>query len=178
MRKAILYIALSLDGYIADSKGGIGWLDELSENHPGDYGYREFVSGVDTVVMGYNTYRQIAAELSPSAWPYAGMESYVLTHRAIADTADIRFVNRPAQDLISALKRREGKAIWICGGANVIHQLTEQDCIDEYRLTIMPLLLGQGIRLFGEQEKRVPLTLVSCVTENGAVNCVYRKSNR
>ena len=83
MRKAVLYIALSLDGFIADSAGGVGWLhghDPALEE--GSYG--EFAATVDTVIMGRRTYDQVRGELSPGAWPYEGMDCYVLTHRPAA----------------------------------------------------------------------------------------------
>lgn len=104
MRKVVLYIALSLDGYIADKEGGVEWIGGEDDNYQGDYGYNEFISDVDTVVMGYATYHQVVTELSPENWVYQGMKSYVLTHRKMNDTAAVKFVNRPAYELISELK--------------------------------------------------------------------------
>ena len=75
-RKVILYLAMSLDGFIADKNGGVGWMDLANngEAFEGDYGYAAFSAEVDTVLMGMTTYRQITQELSPGAWPYVGME--------------------------------------------------------------------------------------------------------
>ena len=71
-RKVILYLAMSLDGFIADKNGGVGWMDLANngEAFEGDYGYAAFSAEVDTVLMGMTTYRQITQELSPGAWPY------------------------------------------------------------------------------------------------------------
>lgn len=83
-RKVILYLAMSLDGFIADKNGGVGWMDLANngEAFEGDYGYAAFSAEVDTVLMGMTTYRQITQELSPGAWPYVGMECQVFTHGA------------------------------------------------------------------------------------------------
>lgn len=175
MRKVVLYIALSLDGYIADSSGGIDWLNGQDETYKGDYGYSEFAASIDTVVMGYTTYYQLVTELSPDSWPNTGMISYVLTHRDIADTHEIKFVNQSATELLASLKKQEGKSIWICGGANMVAPFIEHDLIDEYHLSIMPVLLGKGIRLFGEQANRVELRLISMTSVNGVVECIYHR---
>ena len=175
MKKVILYIALSLDGYIADNGGAIDWLGGQDKNYEGDYGYSGFIAGIDTVVLGYTTYHQVTTELSPGLWPYTGMTSYVLTHRKIADTDEIKYTNQPAHELITSLRQQNGKAIWICGGANVINQLIRHDFIDEYHLAIMPILLGKGIRLFEEHDGEIQLHLLSSSSENGVLNCIYQK---
>lgn len=175
MRKVILYIAVSLDGYIADPCGAVDWLGGQNSSYQGDYGYQDFISGIDTVVMGYTTYHQIATELFPNQWPYSGIKSYVLTHRQLANSDEIQFINRPILEWIESLKAEQGKAIWICGGANIIHQLMEHDLMDEYHISIMPILLGKGIRLFTEHDWKIPLQLVSSSPVNGVLNCVYHK---
>ena len=83
MRNVILYIAMSLDGYLADANGGVAWLDGDGSDslHPGSY--EAFSETVDTVLMGYRTYRQIVTELSPETWPYCGKTTYVWTHREL-----------------------------------------------------------------------------------------------
>ena len=82
MRKVILYIAMSLDGYIADQNGNVDWLNEYDsdEDVEGTDSYSLFLDKVDTVIIGYNTYHQIVTELSPEQWVYKGLKSYVITH--------------------------------------------------------------------------------------------------
>lgn len=174
-RKVILYIAVSLDGYIADEAGSVDWLAGQDNTYQGDYGYGEFEKQVDTVIMGYRTYWQITTQLSPENWIYSEKETYVLTHKELEDRPGIRFTKDPVELLLSGLKKKEGKAIWICGGAQLISQMMEKDLIDEYHLTIMPVLLGGGVRLFEKTGKQVPLKLVSTGTENGVINGIYRK---
>lgn len=94
-RKVILYLAMSLDGFIADKNGGVGWMDLANngEAFEGDYGYAAFSAEVDTVLMGMTTYRQITQELSPGAWPYVGMECQVFTHGAPPPDANAVFTS-------------------------------------------------------------------------------------
>lgn len=168
--KVILYIAVSLDGCIADAAGGINWLGGADPQYKGDYGYEAFFRGIDTIVMGWNTYWQVETELAPGQWPYAGKETYVLTHRRLQDKMGIHFLEQPAVKLVSDLKERGN--VWVCGGANLVGQLLES--IDEFHLSVMPVLLGDGIRLFPKGGLR-RLTLVSAVKENGVLNCVYKR---
>ena len=83
MRKVILYIAMSLDGYIADKNGGVDWLSGQGAEGAEEGTYSEFIKGIDTVVMGWNTYVQVKTELSPEIWPYEELTSYVITHRKV-----------------------------------------------------------------------------------------------
>lgn len=176
-RKVILYIALSLDGYIADREGGVDWLTGLDEGHTGDCGYGDLIREIDTVLLGHKTYRQIAEELSPDKWMYEGLESYVLTHRRLEDKPGIRFINRSAGELVEELLGQAGKSIWVCGGAEIVSQLMEKDLIDEYRLTFVPRILGGGVRLFHESERTHFLRPVSAGIENGFLNCTYKRKD-
>lgn len=85
MRKVILYIAVSLDGYIADGKGAVDWIGGHDENVEMEDTFTPFFSGVDMVIMGRKTYNQIVTELSPDRWPYEGATTYVLTHHKETD---------------------------------------------------------------------------------------------
>lgn len=173
MRKVILYIALSLDGFIADAQGGVGWLGGEQPQQEGDNGYGEFIRNVDTIIIGKKTYDQIATELFPDRWYYEGKLSYILTHHPQKDTNEIKFTNEPAADLVERLRRQEGKNIWICGGAQVVNDLMRADLIDEYHLTWIPTMLGSGVRLFDASRKTVLLHLAECTNENGMVDCTY-----
>jgi len=88
MRNIVLYIAVSLDGYIARQDGSIDWLPQPSETD-GDMGYREFYDTIDTVVMGRTTYEQVVNELSPDVWVYEGKACYVATTKQFEDTEDV-----------------------------------------------------------------------------------------
>ena len=81
MRDVVLFIAMSLDGYIADKNGGVGWLSGQGDADEPMDSYGTFIKDVDTVVMGWNTYHQVVTELSPGQWVYEGLKTYVITHR-------------------------------------------------------------------------------------------------
>lgn len=173
MRNVVLYIAMSLDGYIADSHGGVEWLSGQNENAENADTYSDFVKDVDTVIMGWNTYDQIVTDLSPTEWVYADLLSYVITHRDVSSAEEIIFTDENPCDLVEKLKREAGKDIWICGGSNLIGQLIQKDLIDTYYISVIPTILGDGIRLFKTVEKEIKLKLIRSKTYNGITELVY-----
>ena len=174
MRKVILYIAMSLDGYIADKNGGVAWLAGQDAEVADEGTYSEFVQGIDTVVMGWNTYAQVRMELSPE-WPYEEMESYVITHRNEKSTGNIKFVREEPCELIVRLKEMPGKDIWICGGSSIIQPLVREKLIDESRVSIIPTILGDGSPLFGDRETELQLRLNKTMMYNGIAELVYTR---
>lgn len=171
-RKTVLYIAMSLDGYIADSMGGVSWLPE-PEGDGGGYG--AFIEGIDTILMGMATYRQIVEELSPNNWPYPFARTLVFTHSPPPDRPGIAFCREDPAAAVRRLKGEAGKAIWICGGAKLAVQLMRAELIDEYQLAVAPVLLGDGVRLFADGRPAQPLELADCRTEGGFVFLNYRR---
>jgi len=175
MRKIILFIAMSLDGYIADSNGGVGWLNGYGSDSENLNVYSEFVKDIDTILMGWNTYYQVATELSPTEWIYSDFITYVITHHERNSIEQIHFTNENLIDLLTRLKSENGKNIWICGGANLAQQLMRNDLIDQYYISVIPTLLGSGIRLFGNMEKEIKLKLLKTQTYNGITDLVYTR---
>ena len=174
-RKVILYISQSLDGFIADSKGSVDWILGNNEDYDSDYGYETFIKDIDTVIIGANTYKQIKNELSPDKWVYEDLQSYVLTNEKIEDTTNIKYVNMNIKELINELQQENGKNIWICGGANLVNQCVTEDLIDEYQITTVPVILGNGIRLFEKNNKNIKLELKDTKEENGLILGIYSK---
>lgn len=123
--------------------------------------------------MGWNTYYQIAFGLSPKEWIYKSLTTYVFTHRKCNSSEKIRFLNEDVCQFLKKIKSEEGKGIWICGGANLIQQLMEKDLIDEYYISIIPTILGEGIPLFGKSFKERKLKLISTRKYNGIVELIY-----
>ena len=174
-RNTVLFIAMSLDGYIADANGGVDWLEGQNPEEGDGNSYDNFIREIDTVVMGWNTYRQIATELSPQQWVYEGLTSYVLTHRKIEKMDGIIFTDESPCGLIQRLRRKPGKDIWICGGASTAGQLMKEGMIDRYHISIIPTLLGSGIRLFDSLKGQTKLTLVRSQVYNGIAELVYER---
>lgn len=172
-----LLIAMSLDGYIADGQGGVGWLMGETPGGPDPDSYERFIPGIDRVVMGMRTFRQVREELSPEAWPYAGRTTYVVTRhpRETAEGGEIRFTAESPAALVRRLRQEPGKGIWICGGAEIVRQLMAEDLIDRWQVTVAPTLLGGGIRLFGEMAAQRPLHLVETRQGNGLVELIYER---
>ncbi|MCI8484037.1 MAG: dihydrofolate reductase [Lachnospiraceae bacterium] len=173
MRKMSLFIAMSLDGYIADIKGGVNWLTGQGNDDENIDTYAEFVKNIDTILMGWNTYHQIVTELSPNEWIYHDFTTYVMTHNEHISSEQIRFVNIDPVSLAKGLKEEEGKDVWICGGANLVQQLVNEDLIDCYYITVVPIILGSGIRLFEKAKHRIKLRLVKTQSYNGMTDLVY-----
>ncbi|HEY9801667.1 MAG TPA: dihydrofolate reductase family protein [Leptolyngbyaceae cyanobacterium] len=140
MRKIILFIASSLDGYIARESGDIDWL--FTDQ---DYGYTEFYAQVDTVIMGNKTYQQV---LSFGEYPYQDKEVFIFS-RTQSGTTDnnAKFVNSDWLNFIKTLRQSHGHDIWLAGGAQLIHFFLQHHFIDELILSIHPMILGSGIPL-------------------------------
>jgi dihydrofolate reductase len=154
MPKVVLFIATSLDGYIASSDGTVDWLF-----HDADYGYSEFMNSVDTVVMGSKTWEQ--AKTFEDV-PFAGKKVIVFSHtHSDSNVTRIRFVQGNPSSVISEVLRYSQKDIWLVGGGQLVKQFIASNLIDEYRLFVHPIILGQGIPLFSEQPKRTDLSFVS-----------------
>ena len=176
MRRVVLFIAMSLDGYIADQDGGVEWLAGQDKEAETADSYGDFEKGIDTVIMGWRTYRQITEELSPDHWVYENLQCYVLTHRDCPSAAKVTFLAEDPCALVRSLQEREGRDIWICGGADIVRQLMEQDLIDIYHISVIPTILGGGIRLFADFPRQRRLYLETIRSSNGIVEMIYRRN--
>ena len=168
----VLYIAASLDGYIADRDGGVGWLERF--NTPGeDHGYVEFLSQAGSVIMGATTYEQ---ELSRQEWPYGARPTWVFTHRRLPkpDDADVRFVSGIAAEHIEEIRNTTDRAVYLAGGAHVVEQFMAEGAVDRMRLFIVPLLLGEGIRLLAASGPTQAELLGTKTYRTGLVELHYR----
>lgn len=172
MRNVVLFIAMSLDGFIAAPDGGVDWLTGQDSAAETADSYGAFVPTIDTVLMGWNTYHQVVTELSPGQWPYEGLDCYVFTHRQASPVPGVRFVSCDPCALVDRLKARPGRDIWICGGAQLIRQLSDR--IDRLQISVIPTLLGQGVRLFSARAREQKLRLTGVTHSNGIVELTYQ----
>ena len=175
MKKIILYIAVSLDGYIADRNGSVDWIKGQDDSIVPEDTFTPFFDSVDTVIMGKRTYDQIVTELSPNHWPYMGATTFVITHDECIETEHIRFRNASVCRLVDELRQQSGKNIWICGGAQIARQLIEKDMIDTYHIAVIPVILGGGIKLFDTTEHKFDLTLAGSKEYNGIIELTYHR---
>lgn len=145
MRQVILYIACSLDGYIAKPDGDLGWLS-MVEAPPEDYGYAAFTQTIDTVIMGRKTYEKVLSFGIP--WPHSGRTCYVLSKTKTGSDENVAFYGGDLGQLITSLRQQEGGHIYCDGGGEVVWSLLQGGLADRYIVSIIPVLLGDGIRLF------------------------------
>ena len=123
--------------------------------------------------MGWNTYHQIVTELSPENWIYNNLTSYIITHRKLPSTKNIQFIQCDPCDVLRKLKQTQGKSIWICGGNNIIQPLVQNELIDEYYISVIPVILGSGIRLFDKIPNMINLKLINTRAYNGIIELIY-----
>ncbi len=173
-RKVILYIAMSLDGYIARQDGDIDWLSMVEQSGE-DYGYGEFIKTIDTVILGRKTYDKVLT--FGIGFPHAEKECYVITRKEIPPQEKIIFYNKGIKDLINGLKNKTGKNIFVDGGAEIVNELMREHLFDEYIISIIPIILGDGIRLFnGSRPEEKIIMLNSKQYESGLLQIHYRKA--
>ncbi|MHA1474773.1 MAG: dihydrofolate reductase family protein [Promethearchaeota archaeon] len=163
MRKIVLYIASSLDGYIARKNGEVDWLDDFN-NTGEDYGYYK--------LMGNKTYK---TSMSLGDFPYKDKKNYVFTKQNILPQAGyVKFINNNIVSFTKELKTQKGKDIWLIGGTQINELFFNNEIIDELILTVMPVTLGNGIPLFTESVKQLKFKLNSNKSYgNGVVQLHY-----
>lgn len=174
MKKIILYIAASLDQRIAEPDGGIEWLSEFPITEELNYGYKEFMASIDTIVMGGRSWREMSNMDAMGA--YADKAVYVVSRQNWGERENIKFITENIAERITTLRNKQGSDIWLFGGGELISMLLAADLIDEMRITYIPVLLGQGISLFPEQTKISRWKLSeSKLYGNGALQVIYQK---
>jgi len=172
-RQVILYIAMSLDGYIAKPNDDLSFLS-IVEKKGEDYGYGEFISEVDTVILGRKTYDWVMQQVS--TFPHADKDTFVVTRTPKAAIGKTVFYTGDLTKLVRDLKSKPGKHIFCDGGAEIVNGLLKQDLIDELIISVIPVLVGEGTRLFndGRPEQRLQLAGVKTF-DTGLVQQHYRR---
>lgn len=177
MKKVIVYIASSLDGYIAKPGDDLGFL-KLVEKPGEDYGYTEFTSGIDTIILGRKTYDWVAKNLGTSHYDKGGKDIYVITGTERPSTGRTTFYTGDLRELVRRLKNEKGKNIYCDGGAALVDALLKNDLVDEMVISVIPVLVGDGIRLFKAGRPEQLLELVDAKTfDTGLVQLHYRRKN-
>jgi dihydrofolate reductase len=156
MRKIILNLAVSLDGFIEGPNGEFDWC--MTDQ---DYGMTEFMNRVDTILFGRKSY-ELLIKMDPTAYP--DKAKYVFSHTLPIVPAPVHLVSGDVTKVVEQIKSQPGKDIWLFGGANLTTRFINAGLIDELQLSIHPLLLGKGKPLFSGIESRVPYTLIDTKT--------------
>ena len=168
---------MSLDGFLATKDDDLSWLS-IVEKEGEDYGYAAFNETVDTYIVGRTTYEKVL-ELTGGVFPQAGKHKcYVITRQEREAADGVEFYNGNISELIESIKSANGKNIYCDGGAEIVKLLMEENLIDEYRISIIPIILGDGKRLFkGEIQRRNIELFDSKQYESGLVQVSYRRKN-
>lgn len=172
-RKVVLYIATSLDGYIAKPNDDLSFLD-IVQKEGEDYGYFEFINAVDTVIVGRKTYDWVMKQVPE--FPHADKNTFIITRTARPSIGKTHFYTGDLKTLVLKLKSEEGKNIFVDGGAEVIHELLKQDLIDEMIISVVPILVGEGTRLFksGRPEQKLELLNIKHF-DTGLIQTHYKR---
>lgn len=177
MRKLSLFIASSLDGFIAQPNDDLSFL-KIVEKEGEDYGYAAFTAEIDTILLGRKTYDWVLREIGPSHYDNGDRDVYVITRTPRPDTGRTHFYTGDVAKLVRRLKSENGKNIYCDGGAELINSLLKEDLIDELTISVIPILLGDGTRLFqtGRPEQLLALNDVQSF-DTGLVQLHYKRKH-
>jgi dihydrofolate reductase len=176
-RKLVLYISMSLDGFIATEEDDLSWLS-LVEKDGEDYGYNSFNETVDTYIVGRITYEKIL-ELTGGVFSQAKEHKcYIITRQERESIDGVTFYNGDIESLLMDLKSVEGKNIYCDGGGQMVNLLMKKNLIDEYIVSIIPVILGAGKRLFLGNTPFIKLKALPTRTyETGLIQLHYQKED-
>ena len=169
-RKLVLYIASSLDGYIATDNHNLNWLFEVDGE--GDNGYSMFYETIDTVLIGRVTYEWII-DHEKGEFPYKGKECYVFSRTKKVDNENVKFISDDVVQFTQEIKNKNGKNIWLVGGGDLLRTFLKEKLVDELIITVAPVLLGKGIPLFTNNDFQTTLSLISTNRFNQFVGLHY-----
>ena len=173
--KTSVFIAVSLDGFIARSDGSTDWLKNIEYEIGEDYGYEKFFQSVDCFIVGRNTFE---LSLKFPEWPYSDKKVFVLTTSNLILPESVqektKIISSKPEDLIQQLSFEGFKHVYIDGG-KTIQSFLSAGLIDELTITTIPILIGSGKPLFGRLNNDIKLQLLeNTFYKNGFVKNVYR----
>lgn len=172
-KKNNVFIATSLDGFIADKNGGIDWLHAIPNPDNTDMGYNDFISQIDALIMGRKTFETICG--FDIDWPYQ-KHVFVLSNSltSIPETYKdkITLINGDLKEILHQIHNKGYNNLYIDGG-KTIQSFLKEDLIDEMTITIIPFLLGDGIPLFTKQSKRLEF---ECINSKVYLNKIVQNS--
>lgn len=156
--KITYYLASSLDGYIATAEGDVSWLDELGIPMEAT-NYETFYASVDGLVMGRNTYDFIH---NYGEWPYGDKPSWICTHQKLPLLTGINYQSEVEPEAVVEEARRQGlQHLWLVGGGQLASTFIQKSLLRDVSITLMPVILGDGIKLFADSNATQSLRLKS-----------------
>src|SRR5207244_12761051 len=156
MRKIIVSIATSADGFIARKNGGVDWLDR--PGIAGDYGMGEFFKSIDTILWGRKTYDMLLRfqKEGKGVPDMSGFKNYAFSRRPPKKVLPgFEFVKEPIKKFAKRLRAQKGKNIFLIGGAGIIGSFLDEGEIDEFIISVIPTFIGEGIPLIAPRRRTV-----------------------
>jgi len=172
MPHIVYYVASSIDGFIAPPDGSVSWLEPFQSSAE-DYGYTAFYDSVDAIVMGSRTFQQV---LGFGPWPYADTPVFVMSSRALDMPAgNVAICGADPAAVVAQLEGLGSRRTWLVGGGALAGAFHAAGLIDEYILSMMPVVLGEGIGVLGSQTSSARLLLTDAVRyPDGVMQLHYR----
>jgi dihydrofolate reductase len=176
IRKAIAvrttyYVASTVDGFIAEVDGGVGYLSELDDHDPNSF--EVFIGSVDGLLMGRSTYDQV---LGFGQWPYGKLPCWVATNRDLEQVAgNTSAIQGEPNKMISQIEATNAKHLWLVGGGKIAAQFLRAKLIDHLIVSIIPVALGTGIRLFEGLDAKQWFTYEKTEFRSGGIIEVHYK---
>lgn len=168
MRKIILGLAVSLDGFIEGPNGEYDWC--FTDQ---DYGMSDFFKRIDALFMGRKTY-EMSLAINGNGGGFPKMKTYVFSNTMEKVKDDAILITGDIKKRIIEIKNEEGKDIWLFGGASLTSSLMNEELIDEISLAVHPIILGGGKPLFNNINRRINLSLIDTKTySTGLVALIY-----
>ncbi|GBG58387.1 hypothetical protein SPFL3102_02109 [Sporomusaceae bacterium FL31] len=177
-RRIILDLAVTLDGFIEGKNGEVDWcmMDP-------DMGFTNFLNQIDTILYGRKSYdlwgqyvpKAEESDTEKEIWQLVhSKEKYVFSRTQLGTDNQAIFINENILEEVNKLKNKPGKDIWLYGGASLITTFINLGLVDEFRLSIHPVILGAGKPLFIDIKQRLNLKLVHTRTfSSGVVQLIY-----
>lgn len=179
MTKTVLYIATSLDGFIARPDGNLEWLTSIPKPQTGDdYGYTDLLNSIGTTIMGRKTYDEIIG--FGVDWPYVGLDSFVVTtnKELKIQSPDTYTLTENLKDFVTDLKKKTEKDIWLIGGGQLVTTFINEGLLDKMIITLIPKIIGEGLPLFADKPKETNWKLTEAKSfDTGVVNLTYEKAD-
>ena len=157
MVEVVYYVACSVDGFIATTDGGVEWLSAV-EREGEDFGYAEFFASIDSIIMGSRTYEQV---FEFGDWPYGDTPCWVLSQRRLSlQPHGVTITDADPPEVLSEVEDRGLRRLWLVGGSRLAASFLADGRIDECIISVIPVLLGNGIPLFAGEHGQERLRLV------------------
>ncbi|MFT7615234.1 MAG: dihydrofolate reductase [Candidatus Woesearchaeota archaeon] len=175
-RKIILNLAISLDGFIADSEGSFAWIKgdgDTSYDTKKKFNFEAFMNTVDIVVMGKLAFLDCPKETLDT---FKDKAIYVATNGELeTEYTNVKFIKGDIVSQITTLQKEDGKDIWLFGGAGLTDFFIKADVIDEYVIGYIPIILGKGRPLFLKDNPTLDLHLEEVTSQEGIVIMIYTR---